>query len=127
MTMIVRCRHCERFYWRYRPDHPPRFYCSVICHDVRGLPKPAARPSTPQAILGEIRLHRRLIHDTDSILVAFDDCETCEELEGLYNQSLGFYMDHPELPASPDRTVAVIQKQRKRQKQVDLIARGAGE
>ena len=42
---ISRCSHCDRFYWRYRTDHPPRGFCSTDCHDKRGtkaekIPKP---------------------------------------------------------------------------------------
>lgn len=123
--MITRCRHCERCYWRYRPDHPPRFFCSVACHDARGHVRAAEMPRKPRTLLVEMHSHRRLFHGVDSILTVFEDCEKCEELECLYLLSLAFYTEHPESPAEPGRTADVLRQRRRTEKQTELIQRGA--
>ena len=123
-SLIRRCLHCQRFYWRYRRDHPPRFFCSIPCQEMRGQAKALVLPRTPRALLAEIHHHRRLFHGTDSILPAFEDCERCEELQGLYSESLGWYLEHPEEPLEPERTPAALKGQRKRARQIELIESG---
>ena len=92
--MIVQCRGCKRHYWRYRADHPPRFFCSLECsrrsqHHSREEPP----PPTPQAVLKEMYRHRREAHDSTSIL-AWYECERCDQLDGQYSASLAYHTEH---------------------------------
>jgi hypothetical protein len=99
--MIVKCRNCERDFWRYRRDHPPRGFCSQPCHDMYVFPEPERAPQTPQQVMLAIRRHRRDAHGVDSALPYFD-CAVCDELEGLYAGALGHYLEHPEFPIGLD-------------------------
>ena len=119
-TGIRHCLHCGRFYWRYRPDHPPRFYCSIPCFEERGQARAVIVPRTPRSLLAEIHHHRRLFHGTDSILAEFPYCQRCEELAGLYAESLSWYLKHPEEPARAESTLA----KRQRFRQFELIEGG---
>lgn len=78
---------CKLPYWRYRKDHPPSGYCSVPCHDHHRESKASHAAENPQVVLLRMMEHRRIKHNTDSVLTWFD-CEECEILEGRYSQSL---------------------------------------
>jgi hypothetical protein len=93
--MIAKCRRCETYFWRYRRDHPPPGYCSVVCHEERGRsPVMEQPPRTAREVLRDMYSHRRRDHDSYSIL-AWYDCGICDRLEAEYSQSLSWYMDHP--------------------------------
>jgi hypothetical protein len=84
--MIRKCPRCKRWYWRWRPDHPPRRYCSVPCHEHT---KPAAETKeSPHTVLLMMHAHRLRAHATASVIDWFDDCETCARLEGRYAEAL---------------------------------------
>ena len=89
---IQLCSHCKLPYWRFRGDHPPRGVCSVLCNDARKAGEATPTPRLPSEILWEIREHRRDIHQCTDILVWFE-CETCEELEARYGDSLEYHYD----------------------------------
>ena len=83
---------CKRPFWRYRKDFPPPGYCSVTCHENRRKKRGEnANVRRPAQILQDMRDHRRLLHDSTSILQWFDCCR-CEELEREYADSLDWHM-----------------------------------
>lgn len=91
---IQKCSHCTTEYWRYRADHPPKRFCSVVCSDQSKEQKPKGRPpEKPQAILRAIKDHNRLFHNADSHMIEWD-CDKCDELQGLYVKSLNWWAEH---------------------------------
>jgi hypothetical protein len=93
--MIRRCRNCDRFYWRWRRDHPPPRYCSIPCADH--IEPAADTKESPHAVLLMMHAHRLRAHRTASVIDWFDDCETCARLEGRYAEALTGV--EPERPA----------------------------
>ena len=86
---IRKCRHCKRPYWRYRPDHPPPFFCSVRCRDEHraGIAHGERPARAPWVVLAEFRQHRLAAHGSSSVLEWYD-CEACERLEAEYADAL---------------------------------------
>jgi hypothetical protein len=104
--MITTCLNCDHTYWRYRRDHPPTHFCSVPCKEAFLAEREARAgssesPGIPAAIVQLIYSHRRIIHQTDSILVYFD-CAECDRLEELYGKSLAWH--YREIAAEIART-----------------------
>lgn len=90
--MIANCQSCHRPFWRYRRDYPPKGFCSLPCFAVgRKSGPPEAPPIRPEAVLFNMRAHRRSDHGTTSILGWFPDCPLCEELETDYAASLEYH------------------------------------
>lgn len=90
MMSVPACTFCKRFYWRFRPDHPPKGYCSVKCREDRKEGRTPDREEKPEVIVWKMRQHRLAVHATTSMLTWFD-CETCEELEAKYAASLEWH------------------------------------
>lgn len=91
--MIPACRHCCQHYWRYRRDFPPSGFCSLLCAEAFRTKRyigEESDPGIPAAILELIYSHRRVIHQTDSVLTWFD-CDHCERLEEQYGRSLEWH------------------------------------
>jgi hypothetical protein len=103
--MIVRCRHCRQYYWRWNRIHPPRHFCSVACHDKRDRdPR-----ETPADALLQIVAHRLKAHGTSSLTEWFE-CEECERLEGNHVEAIAAWMPAPRgeeaFPPWPEKTKA---------------------
>ena len=101
--MIATCRHCLCGYWRYRRDHPPSGYCSIPHaelgpHKKQGAPK----PDKPDICLFNFRAHRISVHRDRSFLQDYE-CPECETLQGLYVESMSYWIDHPLNVGEPER------------------------
>jgi hypothetical protein len=74
--MICTCQTCKRPFWRFRRDYPPRGVCSLPCFHDRRIDYDENPPDLPR----------------DSILI-WPNCESCEELQTEYAESLNFHYD----------------------------------
>lgn len=82
---VVRCGHCSVFYSRYRRDHPPSGYCSLLCFESRRRKKiPVPQPGE---LLSRMRQHRQEVHGSLD-LTQWYDCPECERIESQYAESL---------------------------------------
>lgn len=82
-------------YWKYRRDHPPAGYCSLP-HAELGPAKKVLNPppAKPDVVLFEYRAHRISIH-RDRYFLQDYDCSECERIQGVYLESMAFWIDHP--------------------------------
>lgn len=87
---ISQCRHCDKAYWRWRKDHPPRGFCSTLCRDQQATGTPPDREDTPETCIWRIRQHLHAYHD-DTGMITWYDCDVCEELEEKYAASLEWH------------------------------------
>ena len=87
--MICTCQFCKQPFWRYRRDWPPKGFCSWPCSLTPAEPIVTV-PELPGVILHKLRQHHSFAHSESSIL-SWPDCETCEQIERDYNESLNFH------------------------------------
>lgn len=101
---IPTCRHCKKTYWRYRSDHPPAGYCQVRCAEAGPAKKQKGEPppAKPDAVLFEYRAHRISAHRDRHFLQDYE-CEECERLQGVYAESMNYWLDHPVWSAAVEK------------------------
>ncbi len=87
---IALCSNCKVTYWRFRGDHPPSGFCSVLCHAIKK--KKSQAPPSPQAVLNVMMRHRLTEHHSTSVLEWFD-CTECDQLEKSYSESLEWHTE----------------------------------
>ena len=87
---ISQCRHCDKAYWRWRPDHPPKGFCSVLCRELCKAGATPDREETPEVAIWRIRQHLLAYHD-DTNMTTWHNCDTCEELEEKYAAALEWH------------------------------------
>jgi len=88
---VCKCGNCGLYFWRFRRDWPPKGMCSFACNEQSKKLEPKTPPDQPQNILLVMYAHRRLAHNSSSILAWFPDCEECERLEASYSGSLQYH------------------------------------
>lgn len=81
------CPTCNRNFWHYRGDFPPRPYCSWACYDARRRKVPKPQYEKAADVLEAFRDHRVSAHQCADVTTWFD-CEVCDRFEERYAVSM---------------------------------------
>ena len=104
---------CKRAYWRYRKDHPPKRFCSVVCSQAR---RQVEEVEAPAKILQKVYAHRLLAHGSSDILMYWG-CEICDELDTEYRDSLAIHNARISRDIAQDaKTARKIEREAREQK-----------